>query len=156
MYVFDNSSLRVLCESFYPARFPSLWEKFNILIYERKIISVREVYKEIITWNPSRRLVQWAKENKDLFPPSSPEELEFLNIIFSVRHFQSLIGQKQILQGTPVADPFVIAKGKIEGRVVVTQESLKKNAAKIPNVCDHFNIPYMNLEGFMEKEGWEF
>ena len=30
------------------------------------------------------------------------------------------------------------------------------NAAKIPNVCDHFGIPCVNLEGFMAKEKWEF
>jgi len=35
-------------------------------------------------------------------------------------------------------------------------KSWKENSAKIPNVCDHFDIPYLNLEEFMEKENWTF
>ena len=58
--------------------------------------------------------------------------------------------------GKPVADPFVIARAKISGACVVTQEKKTDNAAKIPNVCDHFGIRCINLEGFMEKESWKF
>jgi hypothetical protein len=35
-------------------------------------------------------------------------------------------------------------------------ERFKPNAVKIPNICKHFEIPYLDLEGFMEKEGWVF
>ena len=35
-------------------------------------------------------------------------------------------------------------------------ERLKPNAVKVPNICEHFKIPYLDLEGFMESEGWEF
>ena len=35
-------------------------------------------------------------------------------------------------------------------------EWLKPNAVKIPNICDHFKTPFLDLEGFMEKEGWVF
>jgi len=35
-------------------------------------------------------------------------------------------------------------------------ESEPKNGAKIPNICRHFSIPCLSLEGFMEEEGWQF
>jgi hypothetical protein len=35
-------------------------------------------------------------------------------------------------------------------------ETLKLNAAKIPNICQHFNVKCLSLEQFMEKEGWTF
>jgi hypothetical protein len=35
-------------------------------------------------------------------------------------------------------------------------ERLKPNAVKVPNICEHFKIPYLYLERFMESEGWEF
>jgi len=38
----------------------------------------------------------------------------------------------------------------------VTTELFKDNAAGIPNVCEHFSIPHINLEGFMQQEGWVF
>jgi hypothetical protein len=56
----------------------------------------------------------------------------------------------------PVADPFVIACAKIRGGTVVTEERLKPNAARIPNICQHFGIPCTNLEGFMQLMGWNF
>lgn len=156
MYVFDNSSLRRLCENYYPARFPSLWDRFDGLVSAGEIVSVREVYKEIEKWSPARKLVQWAKEHKQLFPPPLPEELEFVGQIFRIGHFQTLIEKRSILQGTPVADPFVIAKARVNGGIVVTEERFKENAAKIPNVCAHFAVDCMDLEGFMEREGWRF
>jgi hypothetical protein len=50
----------------------------------------------------------------------------------------------------------VIAKAKVVGGCVVTQEKKKPQAAKIPNVCEHFGIHCVNLEGFMEQENWTF
>ncbi len=54
------------------------------------------------------------------------------------------------------ADPFVIAKAAVAERTVVTMEQRQPNAVKIPNICEHFGIPCMTLEDFMETEDWEF
>ena len=122
---------------------------------EGDLISVREVYNEIGSSEDS--LAIWAKEQKKiLFLESTTEELKFVGKIFQVRHFQAMIRKKERLKGKPVADPFVIARAKISGACVVTQEKNIKNAARIPNVCDHFGIHCINLEGFMEKENWTF
>jgi len=67
-----------------------------------------------------------------------------------------MIRKQERLKGKPVADPFVIARAKILDACVVTQEKNTENAAKIPNVCDHFGIDCINLEGFMKKESWTF
>ena len=66
------------------------------------------------------------------------------------------IEQQKVLKGGNIADPFVIARARVEDRTVVTLEVLKPNSAKIPNICDHFGIPWLSLEAFMEKEGWQF
>jgi len=154
-YVFDSDSLINLFRHYYPGRFPSLWEKFHALFTAGKLISVREVFNEIGSSEDS--LAIWSKEKKKtLFTEPSIEELEFVGEIFKVQHFQAMIRKQERLKGKPVADPFVIARAKITGACVVTQEKKTKNAAKIPNVCDHFGIPCINLEGFMEKENWTF
>jgi hypothetical protein len=156
MYVFDTSSLIVLFTNFYEARFPSLWEKFDSLISEGKIVSVREVFNETASSYAETRLVKWIKDHRVLFTEPTVEELQFVSEIFKVRHFQAMIRRKEILNGKPVADPFVIARAMVENRIVVTQEQLKETAAKIPNVCEHFKIKYTDLEGFMERERWSF
>ena len=154
-YVFDSDSLINLFRHYYPERFPTLWEKFNTLVREGELTSVREVINEIgLSEDP---LGTWAKEQKNmLFLESTVEELKFVSEIFQVQHFQAMIRKQERLKGKPVADPFVIARAKISGACVVTQEKKAENAAKIPNVCDHFRIPCINLEGFMEKENWIF
>jgi hypothetical protein len=64
--------------------------------------------------------------------------------------------KKARLQGKEVADPYLIAKAKVLNICVVTEEKLKDNAAKIPNVCQNFDVCCMNLEQFMQKERWSF
>ena len=154
-YVFDSGSLIDLFRHYYPERFPTLWEKFDALVSGGKLLSVKEVFNEIGLSEDS--LANWAKQNKNiLFLESTTEEFKFVSEIFQVRHFQTMIRKQERLKGKPVADPFVIARAKISGACVVTQEKKTDNAAKIPNVCDYFGIPCINLEGFMEKENWIF
>jgi len=149
-YVFDSDSLINLFRHYYPERFPTLWEQFDALVLKGKLISVREVFNEIGSSEDS--LGTWAKEQKNiLFLESTVEELKFVSEIFQVLHFQAMIRKQERLKGKPVADPFVIARAKISGACVVTQEKKTENAAKIPNVCDHFGIRCINLEGFMEE-----
>lgn len=156
IYVFDCSPLVVLFRHYYPERFPSLWEKFSAIIDAGQVTSVREVANEIDSYAQVDRLTEWANESKPFFPKPSVAELGFIVEIFRVKHFHELIRKKERLAGKPVADPFVIARACIAGGCVVTQESRKNNAAKIPNVCDHFGISCINLEEFMERENWIF
>ena len=157
MYVFDTNSLIVIFNHFYLDRFPSFWTRFDEFISSGEIISVREVYNEIVSYaNESSRLVQWAKGHRDLFRQPSAGEMRFVTQIFSVAHFRALIRKKETLEGRPVADPFLVAKAKLENAVLVTQEEKRENAAKVPNVCEHFSVQYTKLEGFMEREGWQF
>jgi hypothetical protein len=76
--------------------------------------------------------------------------------IFNVAHFRQRVGNKQLLDGHPVADPFVIASARVRGGCVVTEEQLKPNAARIPNVCDHFKVACTNVRGFLKQNGWKF
>lgn len=154
-YVFDSSPLIDLFRHYYPERFPSLWEKFHELVSKDRLTSVREVYNEIESGGDS--LSVWAKQQKnDLFLPPTNDEFLFVAEIFKVQHFQAMIRKKERLQGKPVADPFVIARAKILGAQVITREHYKKNAAQIPNVCEHFSVQYTDLEGFMQQENWTF
>jgi hypothetical protein len=156
MYVFDTNSLSVILKHYYPERFPSLWFKLDEMLANGDVMLVRESYNEIMKLNAKDRPAKWAQKNRALFSTPSLEELQFVNEIFAVAHFQQLIEKKKILRGRPVADPFVIAIAKIAGAVVVTEEVYKESGAKIPNVCEHFSIECTNLEDFMKKEDWQF
>lgn len=154
-YVFDTSALIVL-KNYYPTTFTTLWGRIDKLTRNGTIVSVREVFNELHNYNDVDFIQDWAKENKAIFGKPSNDELLVVQQILAIPHFQTLIGNKAILKGTPVADPFVVAAGKAKGATVVTQEALKANAAKIPNVCKHFGVPCIDLETFMEQQGWTF
>jgi Domain of unknown function (DUF4411) len=154
IYVFDTSAF-IRLNSYYPDVFPAFWEQFDQAVAARDIISTREVLRELDREDPDHVLT-WAKRNLDVFAMPTGDETKFVGLILAVPHFQQLIGTKARLTGTPVADPFVIACAAIRNGTVVTEEKLKQNAAKIPNVCQHFNVQCTNLENFMRAVGWSF
>jgi hypothetical protein len=154
-YVFDNSPLSVLFKNFYRRTFRSLWERFDELVANGEIVSTREALREIEDGAPDE-LLEWAQRNSKLFAAPAAAEGEFVGKIYAVRRFQQNIEQQKLLKGGKNADPFVIARAAVEGRAVVTMEKFKSNAAKIPNICQHFGIECLTLEQFMHQEGWEF
>jgi hypothetical protein len=164
IYVFDTSSIRAL-QHFYPRVFKKIWADLDSLVQAGDFISTREVFNELERQAVSEEVLNWAKNHKTIFTTPTVDEQKFVAEIFKVKHFQGLIGAQQRLKGTPVADPFVIACAKANGGTVVTEEGWqrpsqmlipKANAAKIPNVCQHFNILCVDLEGFMHQQGWIF
>ena len=154
-YVFDNSPLSALFRNYYRKSFPSLWRRFDQLVKDRRLVSTREVFREIED-GPIESLLEWAKKNRELFATPTAQEGAFVAKIYAVPRFQQNIEQKKLLRGGKVADPFVIARAACEKRTVVTIEVMKPNAVKIPNICAHFGVECLSLPEFMEAEGWTF
>lgn len=154
-YVFDTSSM-IVWKNFYPDAFTSLWNKIDEAAASGMISSVREVLNELEQRSDSDAVLSWAHNNRHVFLIPSEEEQEAVVRILGVSHFQQMISQQAILKGTPVADPFVVAAALVRGRTVVTEELMKPNAAKIPNVCMHFGVRCINLAQFMAEQRWAF
>jgi len=154
-YVLDTNSLIVIGH-YFPDRFPTFRERFNAAVADGRIVSVREVRREFDIRATRPHLLAWVRAHGEFFRTPSAAEMEFVARIFAVQHFQQLVGQKQRLKGSPVADPFVIAGAAAHQATVISEEEEKPDAAKIPNVCRHFSIPCRNLEWLMATEGWVF
>ncbi len=155
VYVFDTNVLSEI-RSYYPSRFPSLWKRLDELAAAGRVLSVREVSNELKRRPMPAWLTEWLKQYPAFFTTPNADETRFVAKIFAVPHFHALVERKALLRGEPAADPFVIAAAAVRGGCVVTQEHLKPNAAKIPNVCEHFGVAYLDLEGFMHAQGWTF
>ncbi len=157
VYVFDSNALMHLFDYYFESRFTTLWKCFYKYVDNGQIVSVREVRNEINGhYNKERRVNIWAKNNSTIFTTPTMEEMLFVREIFKIEHFQVVISRKNLLNGRPVADPFVIAKAKVMDAVVVSNEANRPQGAKIPNICEHFNVKCINLERFMEVENWMF
>jgi hypothetical protein len=156
LYVFDNNTLTAIFRHYYTDSFPSFWARFDAMIADGSICSVREVHNELKMMSRGDALENWAKNHADFFCSPEPEELQFVSKIFAVPHFQQNIGKRNLLEGKPVADPFIIAKAYVARGTVVTQEQFKPNGAKMPNICEHFKIPCIDLQGFLQMQKWVF
>lgn len=155
MYVLDTNVIIDLHKNYYRKRFVSLWKAFDKLVADGKITSTREAYRELHDGGHGAD-TEWASANEKLFATPDAKEGAFVGQIYSVAHFQANIERQKLLKGGRNADAFIVARAYAVGGTVVTMERLKPNAVKMPNICEHFNIPYLDLEGFMESEGWEF
>jgi hypothetical protein len=156
IFVFDNNTLVGIFRHYFLDSFPTFWGKFDALLSAGEICSIREVYNELKQLSRGDELESWAKSHKDFFCVPTPEELRFVTRIYSVPHFQQNLSTKRLLNGGAFADPFLIAKAYVSKGTVVTQEKLKPHAAQIPNICEHFSIPYTDLQGFLKKQKWVF
>ena len=155
-YIFDNNTLSGIFRHYYRDSFPSFWSLFDKMVLEGTIMSVREVKNEIEVLTRKDELEIWAKANARFFHAPTAEELQFITKIYSVPHFLKSISQKKLLKGDPFADPFIIAKAFVEQGTVVTLEKVTPNAVKIPNICEHFQIPCINLKIFLKQNNWSF
>ncbi len=159
VYVFDTGLFITFFSYYYPNIFPSLWERFNGMVSKGCITSTREVFNELGRHGDSN--MDWCREHRQLFPTPTVSEGAFVSEIFKVSRFKEMATKKNVIDGRPIADPFVIARAKhLSDRgissCVVTTEKRTPNASKIPNVCEHFGIDCVNPEGFMERENWRF
>ena len=154
-YVFDTNVFILFFSSYYPDSFPTLWKQFDQLVAKGQITSTREVRREL-EGRGNKTLQNWLKTAKELFPAPTANEAQFVTAIYAMTHFQQNIERKKLLKGGNAADPFVIARAKILSATVVTLERERPNSVKIPNICKHFSIPCVSLEGFMKLENWSF
>jgi hypothetical protein len=154
-YLVDTNSFRVL-GNYYPETFPSFWEQMEELVTAGRLLSVREVQKELQVQNTSEHLATWVEAHDHLFLPPVQAEMNYVAEIFKIHHFRQLIGEKQRLRGLPVADPWLVARAGVNDCTVVTKEAPKPHAAKIPNVCEHFKAPHCTVQGLLRGEGWKY
>lgn len=120
-----------------------------------ELISVREVRRELDLLCSSDHINEWIERYRHIFLIASDEECEIVASIFRSEQYRGLVRRKNILRGSPVADPFLIAAAKTRRGIVVTQESSESNGARIPAVCKELGIRCINLEGFLEQQHLE-
>lgn len=77
-YVFDTSPISTLFKNYYRRTFRSLWERFDELVEDGRIVSTREVLRELED-GPVESAVQWAQQHATLFAtPTVPLSLAFI------------------------------------------------------------------------------
>jgi hypothetical protein len=133
-----------------------LWKKLDDKIQTKQVISVREARFELERRFTAPLIKQLENLNADFFEGPDENELAFVKEIYLVGHFRQNLDRKKSLQGGAFADPFIVAKAKTKKGVVVTEEERPAHGARIPNICEHFHVECLKLEGFLTRENWTF
>lgn len=155
MYVFDTNVF-ISLGLYYPKRFPTIWERVEILADSNQLISVKEVKRELETNCADDHILEWVNQHRHIFKTPTNGECAIVSEIFKKNQYLGFVKKRNIINGMPVADPFIIASAKANGFYVVTQESKKSKGARIPTACIDFGVDCIDLEGFLEKEDLEF
>lgn len=124
-----------------------MWDKLEQWILAGDVIFVKESLNELenqLSKNSDQ--MAWINKHRGYFLSPSNSECEVVKKIYENRNFQNNVSKKNILNGRPVADAFIVAKAKITGEeaIVVSREKFSENAAKIPNLCISFGVKYMD------------
>ena len=155
IYVIETSSWQQLFGCYRRERFPTLWEKFDETVASGAITSIQHVLREIERRDKKNGELEWARTRPELFPGLNENESRFLRDIFEVPRFRLVVPTD--LRDTEVgADPYLIARAKAIGGMVITQERRRNSRVTIPSICQHFEILCGSLDDFMNRRNWSF
>lgn len=150
-YCFDTSSWVEAWTRSYPRDvFPSFWALLEPLIEGQAIVCPEDVVGELA--NKDDGLHRWAKSRSGLVYPMDSEQWEKSREI-------GRVFPKFLKEGSSKnrGDTWVIALARVTGRCVVTEEvpsEAPHKVLKIPDICDHYGVRWINLLTFMREQKW--
>jgi len=166
VYCMDSSALTDLRMLYRRSTFPGVWKDLANLVDDRRLMSPREVWKEI---KKDNELPLWVRErnNRRMFVQLNAKGLQVAKEISN--NFQGLVDTEK---ETPDADPFVIAlaiqkhcepQGLFHSQNYVVLTSERPNPQgkpRIPDVCRLSGVECLSgsraLADLFEREGWHY
>jgi Domain of unknown function (DUF4411) len=149
-YVIDTSALIDLKNQYPEKIFPGVWERFNEMCEQKKIIAPREVLKEIKRGDDE--LTTWAEDYEHIFLEPCEEEIEILQEVLASYSDKA----KEKHSTGPWADPLVISCAKHFGLSIIQQELNDSKQFKIPSIAHEHGVSCIKLTKFFDEEAWSF
>jgi hypothetical protein len=151
--VFDTSAfLNGWHDHLPPATFPSVWDVIGEAMEEARIITPREVYRELTQLDDD--VSQWAKQRSTHITEPT-EEVQ--------REAGTIAGMFPNPGVRNRADPFVVAEAYARGFTVVTYEGrsfrgvpTRNWARTMPGICNHLGVTCRTLPEALAMLGATF
>jgi hypothetical protein len=152
-YSLDTSAFLDGWSRWYPIQtFPDIWVNLGLMIDSGEIVTIPMVIDELKAGSSGP--IKWLGGRvKTIVMPLDQAIQEESRVI--LKKFPNLVNNTT---GKSQADPFVIALAKVRDLTVLTGEkhSRTPGVVRIPDVCDHFKIPFINIMGLIKRQGWKF
>ena len=153
VYILDTNIFRKILEHF-PKKggyFERIWNSFEAGIKKGVYQSVDECFNELSAhFDDKSANMLWLKGFKQMFLPPTNNESLILRELFEKPKMRESIHIRNILNNRPSADPYIAAKAKSIGAIVVTTEVYKPHSAQLPNVCEELGVQCISYDDFME------
>jgi hypothetical protein len=143
VYVIDTSSWLNLEER---PDFEDAWQIVVSLTQEGRVVVCAQVFAELRATSIMELLKPYEKELK----AGDRNDPEYLMHVGRITHAHPSMS-RATSRKTP-ADPYIVALAECENFVVVTDESARHPARKIPGVCAMRKIRCMNLDQFIRGQ----
>lgn len=128
--------------------FVGIWEALIEGINKGEVIAPESVREELSDTDEAP-LKRWLSEHGGMFVPLESGQLGPLTEI--VRRYPAYANNPRNL-----ADPAVIALAKADGLTVLSSETKvtqqSERNPKIPNVCQEFSVPCLDIQGYCREE----
>lgn len=162
LFCIDSSSF-ILLHRFYPPIFSKdIWDEFDNIFSQDKIISHIIVFEELTTKSKNKDdLTKWIIPKRKHFKEFSVTQVHYVSQI--IKRFTNLIDHDR---EKDEADPWLIAlaieeQAKLQlfnprKKVIIVNEESKNKPQKIPAVCNYFGLEHLNLLELFKYLGWDF
>ena len=161
LFCVDSSSFIRLHRSYPPEFSRDIWDEFDNLFNQNKIISHIIVFDELTTNAKNKDdLTKWILPKRKYFKEFSVTQSYYVSQI--INQFPSLIDHER---EKDEADPWLVALAIEEQaqlqlfnpnqKVIVVNEESKNKPQKIPSVCNHFGLDHLNLLELFKFLGWD-
>jgi len=160
LYIVDSNFFIQAHRAYYPIDvIQSFWLKVKQLALEGKIKSIDKVKHEIYS-NSSHEdeLKKWCENNlpKDFFIDTSDCINVYSEIVIWANSKNDFFKPAAIQEflATDLADPWLVAYSKANNCTIVTYEKSepnRKSRIKIPEVCNYFDVRYINTVDLLRE-----
>lgn len=155
MYVVDANVLIEAATKYYSLRVvPSFWDWLEAEIDSGLIRTIQAVVDEIDYPEELRDWLDDVSSRTGFVLDEGRPEIQTEFIAVSNWIMGEGFGPEHKAKFLSGADPWIISTARAHGAKVATQEvriSPESPKIKIPNVCDHFGIDYLNTFGMMSE-----
>ena len=126
---------------------PAFWQWLLLQNKALELASITPVMGELAKGHDE--LAEWTTDNPGFFHDISDVATQnaYADVAAHVAQQAPKMKTGALEDFLSGADPWLIAKAISTGATVVTHEVLNREAKRkfiIPNVCEHFQVPYMN------------
>ena len=134
----------------YPADlFPDLWPQLDAVAQSGRMSMAREAIREVERKADGANT--WIQRHKARIQDPQPDDT--FTVAMVTPELRDLIDPDATV---PEGDPFVVALAKRDSLTVLTTETRRGGARKVPKVCSSLSIPCMGLVELFREEGWKF